>query len=87
MLINIGFISIERLKEVYNLSPEERDRLGAKGREWAISDEAGFTAEHQGQRVLEAFTELFETWKPREKYELFRANDIKGDYLTHKIFY
>ena len=45
----------ERIKEVYALSREERKRRGLKGREWALSDEAGFTSEHQANRVIEAF--------------------------------
>ena len=77
----------ERLIEVYNLSREERKALGKKGREWAISDEAGFTSKHQANRVLEAFTELFETWKPREKYEVINANEYKGKFLKHNIYY
>jgi hypothetical protein len=79
--------ALERIKEVYNLSPEERRTKGLKGREWAISEEAGFTSEHQGKRVIEAFDELFDTWKPREKYEIISANEYKGKNLNHKLFY
>ena len=77
----------ERLKEVYNLSPEERKRRGLKGREWAISKEAGFTSSHQANRFVEAADQLFNTWKPREKYELVNANEYKGKFLNHKIYY
>ena len=77
----------ERIKEVYNLSSKERKARGLKGREWALSDEAGFTSDHQSNRVIEAFDELFETWEPREKYELINANEHKGNFLTHKIYY
>ena len=77
----------ERIKEVYNLSPEERKERGIKGREWAISDEAGFTVKHQGERVMEALDTLFDTWKPREKYELINATEYKGNFLTHKLVY
>ncbi len=79
--------ALERIKEVYNLSPEERRTKGLKGREWALSEEAGFTSEHQGKRVIEAFDELFDTWKPREKYEIVSANEYKGKNLNHKLFY
>ena len=78
---------VERLKEVYSLSPEERQRRGLKGREWAISNEAGFTSQHQAKRVMEAFTELFSTWKPREKYEVVNATKYKGKLLNHKLVY
>jgi len=79
--------AFKRLQEVYNLSPEERAARGLKGREWAVSDEAGFTSEHQANRFVEAFDELFKTWKPREKYELVNANEYKGKFLNHKIIY
>ena len=77
----------ERLIEVYNLSPEERKNKGLKGREWAISDEAGFTSKHQANRVIEAFNELFDTWIPREKYDITNATEYKGKLLNHKIYY
>jgi len=77
----------DKIKEVYALSSEERKSRGLKGREWALSNEAGFTSDHQSNRVIEAFDELFDIWKPREKYELINANEHKGNFLTHKINY
>jgi glycosyltransferase involved in cell wall biosynthesis len=77
----------EHIITLYNMSREERKALGLKGREWAISDEAGFTSQHQAYRVIEAFKELFNTWKPREKYEILNANEYKGKFLPHKIYY
>jgi len=77
----------KRLIEVYNLSPEERQTRGLKGREWALSNEAGFTAEYQAVRVMEAFDTLFKTWKPREKYNIINATEYKGNFLKHKIYY
>ena len=77
----------DRLIEVYNLPPEERKLRGLAGREWALSEEAGFTSEHQGKRVIEALDELFDTWEPREKYEVVNANNYKGKFINHKIHY
>jgi glycosyltransferase involved in cell wall biosynthesis len=77
----------DRIKEVYSLSREERKAKGLKGREWATSDEAGFTAKHQGQRVMEAFDELFKIWEPREDYEIVNATEYKGKFLNHEIKY
>ena len=77
----------ERYMELYKMTREERKAVGLKGREWAISDEAGFTAEHQAYRVMEAFNTLFDTWKPREKYEIINATESKPKYLNHKIIY
>jgi|TARA_B100000795_G_scaffold232236_1_gene190438 glycosyltransferase involved in cell wall biosynthesis len=77
----------ERIKEIYALTREERKARGLKGREWALSDEAGFTAEKQAERVVEAFTELFKVWEPREDFEIVNATEHKGKMLNHKIIY
>jgi len=77
----------DRIKEVYALSPKERKERGLEGRKWALGDEAGFTAEHQAQRVMEGVDELFEVWEPREEYEIVNATEYKGKFLNHKIIY
>ena len=77
----------ERFKEVYNLSPEERNRRGLKGREWAISDEAGFTSAHQAQRFVEGVDELFNTWKPRIAFEVIDADQDIRKMQTHNLIY
>ena len=79
--------AFERIKECYKLGRKELKRRGLKGREWALSDEAGFTAEHQAQRVMEAFEELFSVWEPREDFEIVNATEYKGRFLNHKITY
>jgi len=77
----------ERLMEVYNLSKEERETRGLAGMEWAISEEAGFTSKHQANRFIKATDQLFNTWKPREKYELVNANEYTKPVLNHKLIY
>jgi glycosyltransferase involved in cell wall biosynthesis len=77
----------EQIKAVYNLGEEKRKELGLKGREWALSDEAGFTAENMGKKVIETLDKLFKTWKPREKYELINANETQDKVVPHKLVY
>jgi hypothetical protein len=77
----------ERLMEVYNLSKEEREKRGLAGMEWATSEEAGFTSKHQANRFIKATDQLFNTWKPREKYELVNANEYAKPVLNHKLIY
>jgi glycosyltransferase involved in cell wall biosynthesis len=72
---------------IYSLTPEEREAKGLKGREWAISDEAGFTSEHQGKRVIECFDKLFKTWEPRKNYEFINSNTYPVRTLKHKLIY
>ena len=77
----------KQIKVVYDLGKEERKARGLKGREWATGDEAGFTGEYQGKRIIEAFDELFATWKPREKFELIDVNEVKDRVINHKLLY
>jgi glycosyltransferase involved in cell wall biosynthesis len=77
----------EQIKVVYNLGKEERQARGLKGREWALSDEAGFTGEKMGQKVIKTLDKLFKTWKPREKYELVNANETQDKVVPHKLVY
>lgn len=76
-----------RIKEIYHMSKEERAERGMNGREWALSEEAGFTSEIMGKRIIENIDKLFETWKPREKFELINTKEYKKGRLNHKLVY
>jgi len=76
-----------QIRKVYKLSPEERDEKGKKGREWALGDEAGFTAVKMSNRIIEAIDELFDTWEPREKYELIDTDINTKNTQTHSLIY
>jgi hypothetical protein len=76
----------EQILAIYSLDKKERKAKGLKGREWALN-EAGFTSPIQGQRVIEAFDELFKTWKPREKYELINVDEVKDRVINHNLLY
>ena len=69
------------------MSPEERKEVGDEGRKWAIGDEAGFTAEKMSNRIIEAIDELFDTWEPREKYELIDTSIDNKNTITHALRY
>jgi glycosyltransferase involved in cell wall biosynthesis len=75
----------EQIMNVY--LDENRVENGLAGREWALSDEAGFTGEKQGIRVMNVFDELFSTWKPREKFEFINTNEVKDRKINHKLLY
>ena len=71
----------DRLLEVWELGEKGRKLAGKLAREWATSEEAGFTSEKMGYRVIENIDRLLEEWNPREKYEL-----IKVDVENHKLY-
>ena len=77
----------KQIMAIYNLAPEQREERGLKGREWVTGDEAGFTSKHQAERVINVMDELFDTWEPREKYELINVNDYPDRTLKHKLLY
>ena len=76
-----------QIMEVYNLDPERREAIGLMGREWAIGNEAGFTSEKQGERVIENVDKLLETWQPRSQYELVKSTPLKKKVAQHNLVY
>jgi len=77
-----------QMMKLYSTDIEIRKQNGLKGREWALSEEAGFTSQAQAKRVIESISTLFTTWKPREKYELINTNTHKPDLTRkHKLIY
>jgi len=76
----------KQISNVYTLGKEMRNELGKTGRHWAIND-VGFTAESMGEKAINAIDQLFNTWTPREKYELINVNDVKENTIDHKFVY
>ena len=73
------------IKEVYDLSPEERNRRGLAGREWAMSDEAGFTAAKMSERVADAIDATIEKHVPRKPFDLIKIEKLPKKFVEHKI--
>jgi glycosyltransferase involved in cell wall biosynthesis len=76
-----------QIKVVYDLPSEERIARGEEGRQWALGDEAGFTSKKMSNRVIKHIDILFETWTPREKYELILAGEVAKKKIVHKLKY
>ena len=77
----------EQILNVYNLGKEERQKRGKIAREWALSDEAGFTSEKMSYRMIENIDHLLSTWTPREKYEIINANNTTAKITPHNLIY
>ena len=77
----------EQIKKLYEMGREKRKELGKTGREWAVSDEAGFTGNQMGQRVINALDKLFDTWTPRTKFEFINTNKTQDEYISHELLY
>lgn len=77
----------QMIEEVYLLGNTERKRRGEAGRKWAVGPEAGFTSKIMGERIVKHMDTLFETWTPREKYELILAGEVAKKKVVHKLKY
>ena len=77
----------KQIQAVYELDTEERKARGEAGRVWATGDEAGFTSEKMSNKIIKHMDTLFETWKPRERYELILAGEVAKKKLVHKLVY
>ena len=75
------------LLEVYNLTPEERDRRGMLGRQWVLSDESMMTANKMCDNVLKTLDKLVSTWKSRSEYEFIKFEKLKSKKSPHKLIY
>jgi glycosyltransferase involved in cell wall biosynthesis len=75
-----------QIGNVYALDRTMRKELGKTGRHWAVNN-VGFTGEAMGARAINAIDQLFNTWIPRERYELINVNDVKEDTIKHKFVY
>ena len=79
----------DRIREVYDLGREKRKEIGAKAREWCLSEEAGFNSDCQGKRFIEFIDELFNTWKPRVAFEVIDTEEdpSQNRIQTHNLVY
>ena len=76
-----------RLMEAYLMSKEELKAKGLKGREWACSEEIGFTSVEMGKKAIYAMDKLFDTWMPQPSFEFINTNDYAKKVVPHAIVY
>lgn len=71
------------IHKLFILSPEERKACGKAGEEWARGEEAGFTSEIMCDRFAKYVDRVFETFKPRERYELIKVTEAPSTYVDY----
>ena len=77
----------KQIRALYDMSKKERKEIGKAGYDWVTSKEAGFTAQVQGERVIEGMDELFKKFKPRKSFTFTKDTDIERKVLNHKLIY
>lgn len=75
----------DALVEVYNLPKEERERRGEAGRQWATSEEAGFTGEHMSNSIIKYVDKTLDTFIPRSKFDIIKVDTRPSKYIEHKL--
>jgi glycosyltransferase involved in cell wall biosynthesis len=75
------------IKEVYQLTPEERQERGQAAREWVTSEESMQSARMMSKNVIDGIEETFAKWKPRHKYELIKVQKQPRKKSAHPIVY
>jgi glycosyltransferase involved in cell wall biosynthesis len=63
----------EGLKYFYDMGEEERKECGEKGLEFVKTEEIGMTAENMSKRFTKDMNTVFDKWKPRKRYTLYKA--------------
>lgn len=59
----------------FEKDPQERKRCGLTGREWAISQEAGFTAKQMCERFSKAIDITLENWVAPKRFQLYNVEE------------
>lgn len=59
------------IRQIYDMSPEERIRRGALGREYAVTQK--FTADVMGQKFIEGIDAVLAQWKPKQAFTLTKV--------------
>lgn len=76
-----------QLRKMFLIGPEDLKKRGQEGYKWATGDEAGFTADKMGERIIKNLDNLFDTWSPRPTFELIDTDETPEKVLTHNLIY
>ena len=75
----------EALLTSYNMNLKERRERGLKGREWALSDEAGFTSQRMTQGIVEGIEDTIKNFTPRKAFDLIEVKPREPKYVKHLL--
>ena len=75
------------IEEVYNLTPEERQERGMAGRDWVTSEESMMSSKNMCNNVVSSIEKTFETWKPKQRFELIKIEKLPRKSIKHPLVY
>lgn len=77
----------EAIKYWYDLGEEERTEAGNAAREWVTSEESGMSARRMCENVIESMDLSFDKFVPRERFNIFKVEDVTKKYVQHEMIY
>ena len=75
----------EALYECYSMDFVTRAENGLKGREWALSEESGFTSQRMTDGIVNGIMKTIENFTPRSSFDLVEVKPTKPKYVEHKL--
>jgi len=75
------------IKEVYDLTPEERIKRGLNGRNWVQSDESNMSARRMCESFISTTKQTLENFKERPYFEFIKTEKLPRKKLTHPLTY
>lgn len=61
------------LRQVYDMSKEERERRGKLGREYALREDVGMSMENMCNRIIDGIEKTLANWTPRKKFAIYKG--------------
>jgi glycosyltransferase involved in cell wall biosynthesis len=77
----------EAIKYWYDMPKEEREAKGQSAREWVTSDESGMSARKMCENVIDSMDLAFDKFVPRERFNIFKVEDLPKKYIQHEMVY
>ena len=75
------------IREIYDMSPQEREVRGQAGRDWVLSEEAMMSARNMGRNIIKYINQTFEEFVPRSRYDIIKVQDLPKKYVKHPVIY
>ena len=75
----------EALYKSYSMDVADRLENGLKGREWALSEESGFTSQRMTQGIMDGIDKTIEKFAPRTPFDLIEVKPKEPRYVEHKL--
>jgi len=77
----------DAIMKVYEMGKEERERRGKLGHKWVTSDESMMTSSNMCKNIIKHIDQVFDTWKPKSKFEFIKTEPLKKKHIRHKLIY